>query len=118
MADEQDKNHAAESATLLIAHLRAHLLNGEEFDLLPIQHESDVKNEVDALLKSWAESGFLVRGRFVYPWHQIRQVEVTSVEEMPRQLAHQHLDALFVADRARTQENFWRTRHPSKAEKK
>ncbi len=118
MADEQENNHPDAPASLLIARLRAHLLDGEGFDLLPIQHESDVKSEVDALLKSWADSGFLMRGRFVYPWHQVRQIEVVSVEEMPTRLAHQHLDELFAAERARTQEDFWRTRlHPQKEQK-
>ena len=63
--------------------------SGESFDLLPIKHEQDVKTEVESLVQSWAESGFLVHGRFIYPWHQVKQVEVTEVEEMPLQLAHQ-----------------------------
>ena len=101
---------------LLIAQLRAHLVSGESFDLLPIKHEQDVKTEVESLMESWAESGFLVHGRFIYPWQQVKHVEVTQVEEMPVRLAHQRLDELYAADRARTQENFWRTHQ--KTEKK
>ena len=116
MADMQENNHK-EPESLLIAHLRAHLVNGEGFDLLPIRHESNVKAEVEELIKSWSDSGFLLRGRFIYPWHQVRQVEVTSVEEMPTRLAHQHFDELLAAERARTQEDFWRT-HPSEKDDK
>jgi hypothetical protein len=96
--------------TLIIAHVRAHLVTGEAFDLLPIKHEQDVKAEVNALIESWAQSGFLLRGRFIYPWHQVKQIEVTSVEELPLRLAYQRLDDLYAAERARTQEDFWRTK--------
>jgi hypothetical protein len=122
VADDQNNandEHAAEEhadaqpQVLLIAHARAHLVSGEAFDLLPIKHEYDVKREVNALVESWAESGFLVRGRFIYPWHQVKQIEVTSVEELPLRLARQRLDDLYAADRARMQENFWRTRRRS-----
>jgi hypothetical protein len=95
--------------------LRAFLVSGESFDLLPIKHEQNVKREVASLVESWAESGFLVHGRFIYPWHQVKHVEVTQVEEMPLQLAHQRFDELYAAQRARMQEDFWRTRR--KAEK-
>jgi hypothetical protein len=96
--------------TLIIAHVRAHLVTGEAFDLLPIKHEQNVKNEVNALIESWAQSGFLLRGRFIYPWHQVKQIEVTSVEELPLRLAYQRLEDLYAAERARTQEDFWRTK--------
>jgi hypothetical protein len=110
------KSSGNDSQVLLIAQLRAFLVSGESFDLLPIKHELDVKTEVEALVQSWAESGFLVHGRFIYPWHQVKQVEVTEVEEMPLQLANQRFEELYAAERARTQENFWRTRR--KTEKK
>jgi hypothetical protein len=102
--EEQD------SQVLLIAQLRAFLVSGESFDLLPIKHEHDVKTEVEALVQSWAETGFLVHGRFIYPWHQVKHVEVTQVEEMPLHLAHQRFEELYAAERARMKENFWRTR--------
>lgn len=112
--EEKDK----EPEVLLIAQLRAHLVSGESFDLLPIKHPQDVKSEVESLMESWAESGFLVHGRFIYPWQQVKHVEVTQVEEMPTQLAHQRLDELYAADRARTQESFWRTRQKSEKKSK
>jgi hypothetical protein len=82
------KSSGNDSQVLLIAQLRAFLVSGESFDLLPIKHEQDVKTEVESLVQSWAESGFLVHGRFIYSWHQVKQVEVTEVEKMPLQLAH------------------------------
>ena len=110
MASHPDAIEEKESKVLLIAQLRAFLVSGESFDLLPIKHEQDVKSEVESLVESWAESGFLVHGRFIYPWHQVNHIEVTQVEEMPLQLAHQRFDELYAAQRARMQEDFWRTR--------
>ncbi len=115
MANPTDTKEEKEPQVLLIAQLRAFLVSGESFDLLPIKHEQDVKHEVESLVESWAESGFLVHGRFIYPWHQVKHVEVTQVEEMPSQLAHQRFDELYAAQRARMQEGFWRTQR--KAEK-
>ena len=113
MPDHPDTNEDNQPKVLLIAQLRAFLASGESFDLLPIKHEHDVKTEVESLVESWAESGFLVHGRFIYPWHQVKHVEVTQVEEMPLQLAHQRFEELYAAERARTQEDFWRTRQKS-----
>jgi hypothetical protein len=120
VANESDAKDNKEPQVLLIAQLRAFLVSGESFDLLPIKHERDVKSEVESLVQSWAESGFLVHGRFIYPWHQVRHVEVTQVEEMPLQLAHQRFEELYAAERARMQENFWRRRQNTekKAEEK
>jgi hypothetical protein len=56
---------------MLIAHLKAHLVSGETVELLPVRHETDVKQELSSLLKEWASSGFLIREKFVYPWHQV-----------------------------------------------
>jgi hypothetical protein len=103
----------SEDSTLLIAHLRAQLMTGESFDLLPIKHEQDVKTEVNALIESWAHSGFLLRGHHLYPWHQVRSVEVTEVEELPRRQGYQRLEELYAADRARLEESFWRTKRKS-----
>jgi hypothetical protein len=108
--NDPDPNKENEPKVLLIAQLRAFLVSGESFDLLPIKHEQDVKSEVESLVESWIDSGFLVHGRFIYPWHQVKHVEVTQVEEMPLQLAHQRFDELYAAQRARMQEDFWRTR--------
>lgn len=113
MANESDATDNNEPQVLLIAHLRAHLVSGESFDLLPIKHELDVKTEVESLIESWSESGFLLHGRFTYPWHQVKHLEVTQVEEMPMALAHQRYPEFYGAERARTQEDFWRTRRRS-----
>jgi hypothetical protein len=93
--------------TLLVAQLRAFLVNGESFDLVPIEHEQDVKSEVESLLRSWAESGYLIHGRFIYPWHQIQRVEVLQVLETDR------YDERSAIDRARAEQEFWRTRRKS-----
>jgi hypothetical protein len=116
VANVSEAKENPETGLLLIAQLRAHLVSGESFDLLPIKHDQDVKGEVEALVQSWAESGFLVHGRFIYPWQQVKHIEVTQVEEMPLQIAHQRFEELYAAERARTQENFWDTHH--KSEKK
>ena len=116
--DKQEKDQQEGPAVLLIAQLRAHLVSGEALELLPIKHENDVKSEVETLMESWEDSGFLLHGRFVYPWHQVKQIEVTNVEEMPLRLAHQRLDELYAANRARTQDGFWRTRKPAEKKKK
>jgi hypothetical protein len=110
VANDPDTNDRKESQVLLIAQLRAFLVSGESFDLLPIKHERDVKSEVESLVQSWADSGFLVHGRFIYPWHQVKHVEVMQVEEMPLRLAHQRFEELYAAQRARTRDDFWRTR--------
>jgi hypothetical protein len=116
VASHPDTKEEKEPKVLVIAQLRAFLASGESFDLLPIKHEQDVKSEVESLVESWAKSGFLVHGRFIYPWHQVNHVEVTQVEEMPSQLAHQRFDELYAAQRARLQEGFWRTRRKTEKE--
>ncbi len=55
------------SDTVLIAHAMVHLVNGESFGLLPFQSTEDVKSKVTDLMESWSKSGFLLRGRFLYP---------------------------------------------------
>jgi hypothetical protein len=116
MANESDRNDNNEPQVLLIAQVRAHLVSGESFDLLPIQHEQDVKSEIESLVQSWSESGFLVHGRFIYPWHQVKHVEVMQVEEMPMELARQRYPEFYGTARDRAQDDFWRTH--SKTEKK
>jgi hypothetical protein len=116
VANPSNTTDNKEPQVLLIAQLRAHLVSGESFELLPIQHAQDVKSEVESLVQSWSESGFLVHGRFIYPWHQVTHVEVTQVEEMPMELARQRYPEFYGAARARAQDDFWRTR--IKTEKK
>jgi hypothetical protein len=91
---------------MLIAYVKAHLVNGNTLDLLPVQHETDVKKEVSGLLESWASTGFLIRNKFAYPWHQVQTIEV-SVEKVSQQEAAQRMLALKGADRGRLHEEFW-----------
>jgi hypothetical protein len=91
---------------MLIAHLKAHLVSGETVELLPVRHETDVKQELASLLKEWASSGFLIREKFVYPWHQVQTVEVT-VESFSAADSAQRMLNLKGADRAKLQEEFW-----------
>jgi hypothetical protein len=91
---------------MLIAHLKAHLVSGETVELLPVRHETDVKQELSSLLKDWASSGFLIREKFVYPWHQVRTIEV-AIERLSAAESAQQMLELRGADRARLSEDFW-----------
>ena len=91
---------------MLIAHLKARLANGENVALLPVQHETDVKKEVSALLEKWASSGFLIWEKTVIPWHQVQAIEI-AVETLSQAEAAQQMLALHGADRARMHEEFW-----------
>jgi hypothetical protein len=96
--------------TVLIANATVHLLNGESFDLLPFENAEDVKSKVNDLMESWAKSGFLLRGRHIYPWHQVARIEVTSVEEMSRAESEQRLIDWEINDQYRLQQGFWKTK--------
>ena len=91
---------------MLIAHLRAHLVTGETVELLSVRHETDVKKELTRLLEGWASSGFLIWEKFVYPWHQVKTIEV-AVESLSSAEAAQRMLNLHDADRARLHEEFW-----------
>jgi hypothetical protein len=92
---------------MLIAHLKAHLVTGETVELLPVRHETDVKKELSGLLEGWHSSGFLIWEKFVYPWHQVRSIEV-AVESVSNAEAAQRMVDLHGADRARLHEEFWK----------
>ena len=94
---------------MLIAQLKARLVTGETVELLPLRHESDVKKEVNALLEGWASSGFLIWEKFVYPWHQVRTIEV-AVENADSGEMAQKMTDLRGSDRARLHEEFWQGR--------
>lgn len=96
---------------MLIARLKAHLVSGDSIDLLPVRHESDVKKEVQDLLEKWASSGFLLREKYVYPWHQVKTVEV-AVENVSQAEETQHMVNLQAADRAKLNEAFWQGNRP------
>jgi hypothetical protein len=108
--EESDKEKEKQPPVILIAHLEAHLVSGETIQLLPIRHENDVKSDVSKLLEEWAESGFLLRGNIAYPWHQVKQVIVTKIDEMSPQEAHQRMLELEGASRAQMAKGFWKTR--------
>ena len=98
--------------TILIANATVYLVNGESFELLPFAHEEDVKSTVNDLMESWAKSGFLLRGRHIYPWHQVQRVEVSSVEELSRSESEQQLIDWETHDQFRLQQDFWKTKKP------
>ncbi len=105
--------------TLLIAHLTVHLLTGESFELYPFVDPDDVKAKVSELVEGWASSGFLLRGSRLYPWHQVRLLEATTVEEITRQQAQQRLLAWQAEDQIRAVQSFWKTKlDRSKQDKK
>lgn len=105
--------------TILLAHATVYLVNGESFELLPFESTEDVKSEFNDLIENWAESGFLLRGSRIYPWHQVLRVEVTSVEEISRKEAAQRLTDWEVNDLYRVQQDFWKTKKArEKKEKK
>ena len=107
---QDDKGGEKQPEVVLIAHLHAVLVSGETLELLPIRHENDVKSDVTKLLEDWAKSGFLLRGSIAYPWHQVRLVEVTQVEELAPHVVHQRMLELEGASRAQMQQGFWKTR--------
>jgi hypothetical protein len=71
-----------------------------------VRHETDVKQELNSLLEKWASSGFLIWEKFVYPWHQVKTIEVTVEQISAAESAQRMLD-LRGADRARRHEEFW-----------
>jgi hypothetical protein len=91
---------------MLIAHLKAHLVNGDVVDLLPVRHETDVKKEVTILLDKWSSSGFMMREKYIYPWHQVRKLEVSVENASPRQEAQKMVN-LHASDRAKLNDEFW-----------
>ena len=103
--------------TLLIAHVTIHLLTGESFELYPFVDPDDVKAKVSELVEGWASSGFLLRGSRMYPWHQVRLLEATTVEEITRQEAQQRLLAWQAEDQIRAVQSFWKTKARSEESK-
>jgi hypothetical protein len=110
---QQPDPQSQRDQTILIAHVRAHLLTGETFELYPFVHDKDVKTEVENLINGWAKDGFLLRGGRMYPWHQVRLLEATSVEEITRGEAERRLMTWQAEDQARQVQSFWKTKQPS-----
>ncbi|RRA48112.1 hypothetical protein [Acidipila sp. EB88] len=110
MADTAPQN----PETLLIAHVTAHLIDGGSFELYPFVDPKDVKSKVSELAEGWAGSGFLLRGSRLVPWHQVKLLETTSVEEITRQEAQQRLMTWQAEDQLRAVQNFWKTKEETK----
>jgi hypothetical protein len=113
LAESHESTHEptqTQPDTLLIAHVRVHLLTGESFELYPFVDPDDVKSKVSELVEGWAGSGFLLRGARLYPWHQVRLIEAATVEEITRQQAQQLLLAWQAEDQIRAVQSFWKTK--------
>ncbi len=114
MAESHESTHDhsghEKPETLLIAHVTVHLLTGESFELYPFVDPQDVKTKVSELVEGWHGSGFLLRGSRLYPWHQVRLLEATEVEEITRQEAQQRLLAWQAEDQAKAVQSFWKTK--------
>jgi hypothetical protein len=105
-----DPSQTQQQETLLVAHVTVHLANEESFELYPFVDPYDVKSKVSELIEGWASSGFLLRGSRIYPWHQVRILETTSVEELTRQEAAQRMLVWQADDQARAVQSFWKTK--------
>lgn len=104
-----DRNEQAHE-TVLVAHVTVHLLDGTAFELLPFMDTHDVKSQVSRLLQDWSQSGFLVRGGQIVPWHRVQWVEATRVEEVSRAEAERRLDEWPGRDPEQYQQSFWKTK--------
>ncbi len=103
--------------TILIAHVTANLMDGSSFELYPFVDANDVKSKVSELVGGWAESGFLLRGAHMVPWHQVKFLEATSVEEITRQEAQQRLLNWQAEDQRKAVQGFWKTKIESEEKK-
>ena len=112
-----DPNYRADDS-VLVAYVTVHLQSGESFELLPFEDPDDVKSKVDDLLTDWADSGFLIRGSRIFPWHQVRLIEATKVLELTRGQSAQQRAEWEARDLAHLQQSFWRTKQPREKEDK
>lgn len=111
------RNEREQDETVLLAHVKVHMISGDSFELLPFEDPNDVKSRVSDLIGDWSKSGFLVRGSRIYPWHQVRLIEATSVEELSRGEARQRQEEWAARDVERLQQSFWRTKQPREKDK-
>lgn len=113
MVDNKEEGAGQQqSETVFIAYTVVHLASGESFELLPFWDSLDVKSRVTDLLDDWAKSGYLVRGNRIYPWHQVRLVEATSITELSRHQAEQQIIEWEAKDLAHMQPSFWKVKRP------
>jgi hypothetical protein len=106
-----ENEKAPQDNILLIAQVKVNLLNGDLIDLLPFKHEEDVRAEVNKFIEEWVKTGFLLKGNFLYPWHQVKNVEVVWVKALIKAEAKPYLDAWQMDTDA--QKSFWKTRKPA-----
>lgn len=109
MADSKQNGQPGDE-TVLLAHVTVHLLSGESFELLPFEDDRDVKSRVSDLLEDWQDSGFLIRGNRIYPWHQVQFVEATDVQELARAESARRMEEWRGREVYRLQQSFWRTK--------
>jgi hypothetical protein len=107
MAEEKEKPR---EDVLLVADVRATFLNGDTIELLPFKNEEDVRSEINKFIEDWVKTGFLLKENFLYPWHQVKSVEVVSVQAMTHAQAEPYLE-VWQRD-AEGQKLFWKTRKP------
>ncbi len=110
MAEPEQNTPDPQRDTILIAHVAAHLADGSSFELYPFVDAKDVKAKVSELVSGWADSGFLLRGAHMVPWHQVKFLEATSVEEVTREEAQQRLLAWHAEDEKRAVQGFWKSK--------
>jgi hypothetical protein len=100
--------------TVLVAYVTVHLESGDSFELLPFEDAEDVKSKVCELMRAWAKSGFLIRGGEIYPWHRVRRIVATRVEEMSLYDAELRREEWQTQETARMQKSFWKTKRARK----
>ena len=110
MADANGKSE--QDTTVLVAWVTVHLESGESFELLPFEDAQDVKSKVSDLMKDWAKSGFLIRGNEIYPWHRVKRIVASEVEELSGSDSQRRLEEWRARDTARLQQSFWKTKQP------
>jgi hypothetical protein len=110
MAEDKENKEEPKEDIILIAEVRAYFLNGETVDLLPFKHEEDVRAEVNKFIEDWSKTGFLLKENFMHPWHQVKMVEVTSVQAMTHAQAAPYFEQWNRDTEA--QKTFWKTRKP------
>lgn len=103
-----EEGRSQKEDVVLVAHVRAHMVDGESVDLLPFRHEEDVRSPVKDFIGDWAKSGFLLHDNFFYPWTRVRSVEVTYVEELTHEQSLRYIDE-WHRDGYKEQA-FWKTR--------
>ena len=98
--------------TVLVAYVTVHLEDGESFELLPFEDTHDVKSKVSDLVEEWVRSGVLVRGNQLIPWHRVRRVEATKVEDLKLADAQLRREQWQAKETERLQQSFWLTKVP------